>query len=137
MSLTARPKRPVHYKKRQAGHHRQGKHYVKAYLPYLPLLSLLVLMLMISSLWSRQQMLGSAAALSVGTSASVASTWNLVTLIVVVLAAAILLVHNGFRVQRMLSKGEAFIAHHPWLDAIVLVLAGGAYIVGRTAVLVH
>jgi uncharacterized protein YkwD len=41
MSLTARPKAPTHYKKRQAGHHRQSKSYVKTYWPYLPMAAII------------------------------------------------------------------------------------------------
>ncbi len=53
MALATKPKPPAHYKKRQAKHHRQGKHYLKAYLPYLPMLLIVSVGLAISSLWSQ------------------------------------------------------------------------------------
>jgi hypothetical protein len=47
------------HKKRQAGHHRQSKHYLKTYWPYLPMLVIVAVGLMINSLWSGQrQVLG-------------------------------------------------------------------------------
>lgn len=61
MSLTTRPRPAAHSKKRQAGHHHQSKHYLKAYWPYLPMLMTIGLGLMINSLWySQQRVLGAA-----------------------------------------------------------------------------
>ncbi len=52
MALTTRPKRTVHHKKTKGEHHRQGKHYLKAYSPYLPLLLIVIVGLAINSFWS-------------------------------------------------------------------------------------
>jgi hypothetical protein len=52
MALATRPKPATHTKKRQAGHHRQSKHYLKAYWPYLPMLTIVVVGLMINGLWA-------------------------------------------------------------------------------------
>ena len=61
MALATRPKPSSHYKKRQAGHHRHSKHYLKAYWPYLPMLLIVVVGLAINSLWaSSQHVLGTA-----------------------------------------------------------------------------
>lgn len=52
MALVTKPRPAAHNKKRQAGHHRQGKHYLSAYWPYLPMLMTVVIGLAINSLWS-------------------------------------------------------------------------------------
>ena len=41
MSLTAKPRTPTHAKKRQAGHHRQNKGYLKTYWPYIPMVAII------------------------------------------------------------------------------------------------
>lgn len=41
MSLTARPRSTSHSKKRQGGHHRHSKSYVKTYWPYLPMAAII------------------------------------------------------------------------------------------------
>ncbi len=59
MALTRASKQTFPSKKRLAGHHRQGKDYLKAYLPYLPMLMIIGLGLVINSLWtSSSQVLG-------------------------------------------------------------------------------
>ena len=55
MALATRPKPSVHHKKRQAQHHRQSKHYLKAYWPYLPMLLIVGSGLLVSSAWSNKQ----------------------------------------------------------------------------------
>ncbi|MDB5169221.1 MAG: hypothetical protein JWO41_577 [Candidatus Saccharibacteria bacterium] len=52
MALATRPKPTRHHQKRNGQHHKQNKHYVKAYWPYLPMLMMVVIGLAISSLWS-------------------------------------------------------------------------------------
>lgn len=52
MSLATKTRPAIHNKKRQAGHHRQGKQYLKAYWPYLPMLMTVVVGLAINSLWT-------------------------------------------------------------------------------------
>ncbi len=59
MALTQKPRPAAHHKKRSAGHHRQGKHYLKAYWPYIPMLMTIGLGLVVNSLWdNNQQVLG-------------------------------------------------------------------------------
>lgn len=59
MALATRPKPNLNHKKRQAGHHRHSKHYLKAYWPYIPMLMIAAFGLFISSVWSnRQHVLG-------------------------------------------------------------------------------
>lgn len=58
MALTAKPKKPVHHRKRQAGHHKHSKRYVKTYWPYLPMLVIVGAGILVSSFWTRPQVLG-------------------------------------------------------------------------------
>ena len=58
MALATRPKPKTHHKKRQAQHHRQSKHYKKAYWPYLPMLLIVGLGLVVNSAWSHASVLG-------------------------------------------------------------------------------
>ena len=59
MALATKPKRntPLH-KKRSGKHHRQSKHYLKAYWPYLPMLSIIGLGIWVNSVWSQPSVLG-------------------------------------------------------------------------------
>ena len=59
MALATRPKPKPYHKKRQAQHHRRGKHYLKAYFPYIPMLLIVGVGLAINSLWSAGSVLGS------------------------------------------------------------------------------
>lgn len=58
MALATPPKPKTHHKKRQAKHHRQSKHYMKAYFPYLPMLLIVGIGLAINSLWASHGVLG-------------------------------------------------------------------------------
>jgi hypothetical protein len=58
MALTAKPKKPAHHRKRQAGHHRRSKRYVKTYWPYLPMLLIVASGVLIGNFWTRPQVLG-------------------------------------------------------------------------------
>ena len=58
LSTKPKPKVPAHTKKRQAGHHRQTKHYAKSYWPYLPMLLVVALGITVNSLWSSHGVLG-------------------------------------------------------------------------------
>lgn len=55
MALTTKPRQSTHAKKRQAGHHHQSKHYLKAYWPYIPMLMTIGLGLVVNSLWTGNQ----------------------------------------------------------------------------------
>ena len=58
LSTKPKPKAPAHTKKRQAGHHRQSKHYVKSYWPYLPMLLVVALGITVNSIWANHGVLG-------------------------------------------------------------------------------
>lgn len=61
MALAPKTKRKptTHHKKRQAAHHRQSKHYLKAYFPYLPMLAIVLVGLVVNTVWSLHSVLGS------------------------------------------------------------------------------
>jgi hypothetical protein len=50
----AKPPTTIHHKKRSGEHHRQSKHYGKAYWPYLPLLVIVGVGLLVNAFWSHQ-----------------------------------------------------------------------------------
>jgi uncharacterized protein YkwD len=65
MALATRAKPAPHQKKRQGGHHRHSKHYLKAYSPYIPMLLIVGVGFLISSAWSNSQhVLGASSDLS-------------------------------------------------------------------------
>jgi uncharacterized protein YkwD len=57
---TSRPKKTTHTRKRQAKHHKRGKHYMKAYWPYIPILAVMGLGLIINTAWNKTSVLGAA-----------------------------------------------------------------------------
>lgn len=62
MKQTAKlkPKVSATHKKRSGQHHRQSKHYLKAYWPYIPMLAIVGLGLVVNSIWSSSAVLGAA-----------------------------------------------------------------------------
>lgn len=49
MTLATRPKPSAHLKKRQAGHHRHSKRYLRPYWPYIPMILIIVIGLVLNS----------------------------------------------------------------------------------------
>lgn len=64
MALATRAKPKAHTRKRQAGHHRRNKRYLKTYWPYLPMLLVVVIGLAINGLWSNSTVLGTSSNLT-------------------------------------------------------------------------
>lgn len=58
MALANRPKPNTHSRKRQAGHHRHSKDYLRSYWPYLPMLLIAGLGLVVNTAWSKSSVLG-------------------------------------------------------------------------------
>lgn len=58
MALADRPKPNLHDRKRQAGHHRHSKRYLRSYWPYLPMLLIIGGGLLVNGLWSNGTVLG-------------------------------------------------------------------------------
>lgn len=65
------------------------------------------------------------------------SQWALVAVIALSgLAMVLFIVRHGFRFHRWLSKGEAFVVHHPYLDiAIVLVITAGVILTRSSGII--
>ncbi|MEO8105067.1 MAG: CAP domain-containing protein [Candidatus Saccharibacteria bacterium] len=53
-----KPKVSATHKKRSGQHHRQSKHYLKAYWPYIPMLAIVGLGLVVNSIWTASAVLG-------------------------------------------------------------------------------
>lgn len=64
--------------------------------------------------------------------------WILVAVIAMSgIAMGVFLLRHGYRVHRLLSRGEAFIVHHPYLDiAIVFIITAGA-VLTRSSGIIH
>lgn len=58
MALATKTKKPTTFKKRQADHHKRGKHYMKAYWPYIPILAVIGLGLVVNTVWNKSSVLG-------------------------------------------------------------------------------
>lgn len=59
MALATRQKPNAHHRKRVAQHHRKDKPYLKTYWPYLPMLLIVGMGLIINTVWSNTNVLGS------------------------------------------------------------------------------
>ncbi len=145
MPLATRPKPKAYHKKRQAQHHRQSKHYLKAYFPYLPLVGIVTLGVLINRSWSPTS-LGGATALATSPglittrlaviTGSQSSTLLYIVLGVTFAAFAGLVISHWYRLHRLVNRGEAFIIKHPWLDvALTLVVTTGVILTRATNVL--
>jgi uncharacterized protein YkwD len=65
MAIATRPKPKTYHKKRQAQHHRKGKHYLKSYWPYLPMLLIVLAGFGINNSLASQTVLGAKSDFSV------------------------------------------------------------------------
>lgn len=48
-------------------------------------------------------------------------------------ALALFVVRHGFRVRRSISRGEAFIVHHPYLDIAIVFIAVAGFVLTRSS----
>jgi methylmalonyl-CoA mutase cobalamin-binding subunit len=61
------------------------------------------------------------------------ASWSLLALSAITGAAlAVFIVRHGFRVRRLISQGESFVAHHPYLDIAIVFIVMAGYILTRT-----
>jgi hypothetical protein len=65
------------------------------------------------------------------------SQWALVTVIALSGGAmALFLLRHGYRVHRLLSRGEAFVVHHPYLDiAIIFTITAGCVLTRASGII--
>jgi hypothetical protein len=138
MSLTSKPKTKPHHRKRQAQHHRRGKHYMKAYLPYLPMLGIVAGGALINEVWMVSSGVAAADPTDMSNTRLALITGNhSATLIEVVLmvtfaAFAIFLLAHWYRFHRLLNKGELFVIDHPWFDvSLVFIVTAGVVLTRR------
>src|SRR5579884_3926080 len=138
MALKTRPKPKSHFKKRQAGHHRQGKHYIKAYLPYLPMLAVVAMGALVNKAWN-----DSNAAIGNINTATASTRLGLVTgnssnslfylvLLITFAAFALFILLQWYRLKRVLNRGEKFVVDHPWFDIGLLFVVTAGIVLTRT-----
>jgi hypothetical protein len=61
------------------------------------------------------------------------ASWSLLALSAITGAAlAVFIVRHGFRVRRLINQGEAFVAHHPYLDIAIVFIVMAGYVLTRT-----
>ena len=66
------------------------------------------------------------------------ATWSLVALSIVASSAlTAFLIRHGLRVNRLLSRGEHFVAGHALLDVAILTVAVAGFVLTRTAGIIH
>lgn len=65
------------------------------------------------------------------------SAWALLAVVTVTAAAmALFLLRHGYRLHRLLSNGEAFIVHHPYIDiAIVFIITAGVVLTRTSGII--
>jgi hypothetical protein len=129
MALATRPKPKSQHRKRAAQHHRQNKHYLKTYWPYLPLFAIIGGGVALNKAWYSSGYFSEKAAdlSTTRVEALTGSTWSAIIVALLATAAmAVFLFRYGYRVQRVMNRGEAFVVHHPWIDvALVFVVTAG------------
>ncbi|HEX4774001.1 MAG TPA: hypothetical protein VH234_00595 [Candidatus Saccharimonadales bacterium] len=138
MALATRPKPKTYHKKRQAQHHRRGKHYMKAYYPYLPLLAVVGGGVLISKEWhAPARLVSNSAQLNIAATrlgAVTGSTSNVLLYVVMgitIVAFAIFVFTHWYRFQRVVNRGEKFVAEHPWFDIGLAVIATAGVLLTR------
>lgn len=66
------------------------------------------------------------------------ASWSLVAVSALAGAAlAFFIFRQGFRIKRALGRGEAFVAHHPLLDLLIIIIITAGYILTRTGGLIR
>ena len=66
------------------------------------------------------------------------AAWSLMAVSALTGAAlAVFLIRHGFRVRRLINQGEAFVAHHPYLDIAIVVVIMAGYLLTRTSGLIR
>ena len=140
MALATRPKPSVRHRKRVAQHHKHTSHYLKVYGPYLPMLAIVGLGVVANKTLDQSGLYTAASLNNVGTTRIEAMTGQHsgfalgLVIAMAAIAMAILLFSHWYRVQRVLNRGEAFIAHHPWVDVGLVMLVTVGVLLTRQAI---
>ena len=152
MALATRPKPKVQHRKRQALHHHQGKSYLKTYWPYLPMFAVVGAGVLANRSLDQSNGLGSSPGTAVSSQHVVAlqsssriqnlvgtqSDWILIAALLVTAAAlTFFVVSHWYRLQRLISRGESYIIHHPLLEIGTVVLITVGFVLTRSAGLPH
>lgn len=132
MALSTKPKPTPAARKRQAKHHRQSKHYVKAYLPYLPMLAVVGIGQLASQVWIVSGVASADTAQAATGTRLAAMTGNyslnlFYTVLAVTFAAfAVFVLNHWYRLHKWLNRGEMFMVEHAWFDIglVVIITAG-------------
>lgn len=135
MAIATRPKPKVHHKKRQAKHHRQSRHYLKAYHPYLPVLGVLALGYLANRFWPasfKGSLITDTSATRIEAATSGSSTALLAVILLATAAFGVYLFLHWYRIQRVLSRGERFVVKHPWLDVVLAAVFTLGVVLTRT-----
>lgn len=145
MAIASRAKPASYQRKRQAGHHRQSKHYLKPYWPYLPMIGIVSFGALVNQIWNQAS--GSSAVAAASGTELGAAAYNtstrvqnllgnqspvvvLVVILLMVAALAVFTIRHGYRFHRLLNRGEAYVVQHPWVDiAAVAIFTVGAIVV--------
>ena len=134
MALATRPKPSVHHKKRQAGHHRHSKTYIRPYWPYLPMLAIVGTGVLVNKMWNAATLADPTGSLSAAQPVARIQTLTndqssailAAAIVITAITFAVFVVRHWYRLHRLINKGETFVSHHAWLDiATVFVFTAG------------
>jgi uncharacterized membrane protein YidH (DUF202 family) len=143
MALAAKRKPRVQHRKRVAQHHKQTSHYLKTYWPYLPAVGIVALGVLVNQWLYKSDSLAQAGANLSGLpkptriEAITGNTDGLALGLIIAMsgiALGILLFQHWFRVQRTLNRGEMFVAKHPWIDLVLVVVVMAGVILTRQVI---
>jgi uncharacterized protein YkwD len=66
------------------------------------------------------------------------AAWSLAAISAITGAAlAVFLIRHGFRIRRLINQGEAFVAHHPYLDIAIVFIVMAGFLLTRTSGLIR
>jgi uncharacterized membrane protein YidH (DUF202 family) len=141
MALATRPRPKVQHRKRVAQHHKHTPHYLKAYWPYLPMLAIVGFGAFANKTLDQSGLYTAASLNNAGSTTRIEAMAGQhsglalgLVIIMAGVAMAILLFNHWFRIQRTLNRGEAFIAHHPWIDVCLVLLVTAGVLLTRQAI---
>lgn len=142
MAIATRPKPTVSHKKRRAQHHRQDKPYLKAYFPYIPMLLIVGLGALANHFWPKaieaalvpSELLDSDGQPLTRIQTILdnpSSTLLVVALAITAAAFAVFVFRHWYRIHRMISRSEKFVAKNPWLDVTIVFVVTVGFVLTR------